>query len=86
LLRAQGRDREMRSLPRRRPGAATSAVRKSCWKSRKKQGADAGGRQATSGQYGNVRIPQACAPQPWRRDKAFIAALRMGEYMFSCML
>jgi translation elongation factor EF-4 len=29
----------------------------------------AGGRQATSGQYGNVSIPQ----------EAFIAALRMGE-------
>jgi hypothetical protein len=28
-----------------------------------------GGRQATSGQYGNVRIPQ----------EVFIAALRMGE-------
>ncbi len=31
--------------------------------------ADAGGRKATSGQYGNVSIPQ----------EAFIAALRMGE-------
>ena len=31
---AQGRDRQMRSLPRRRPGAATPIARKSCLESR----------------------------------------------------